>query len=68
MSQAIRLRFPTNDPIRLTVPLIDKKNADASRRLDALELLICNEPDPETRNIYVRRFHEIWEQMIGDPR
>lgn len=65
MSSVVRLRYPPDKSIRLSVPSIDRKNADASRRLDALELLISNEPDPVTRTIYVRRFHEIWEQLVG---
>lgn len=66
MSSAVRLRYPPDNAIRLSVPWINRKNTDASRRLDALELLISNEPDPATRTIYVRRFHEIWEQLVGN--
>lgn len=65
MSSVVRLRYPPDTAIRLSVPMIDRNSADASRRLDALELLISNEPDPATRTIYVRRFHEIWEQLVG---
>lgn len=52
--------------MRLSVPTIDHRTVDACRRLDALEVLICDEPDPRIRALYVRRFHEIWERMTGN--
>ncbi|MCR9139364.1 MAG: hypothetical protein NXI27_25415 [Alphaproteobacteria bacterium] len=68
MSSVVRLRYPPTNPVHLSVPSINSANADACRRLDALELLISNEPDPVTRTLYVRRFHEIWEQVVGGER
>ena len=65
MGAAIRMRCATGRPPRLTIPCIDAAHIEAGRRLDALEILIWNEPDPHIRMIYVRRFNDLWETMTG---
>jgi len=52
----------------MSVPLIDTAHIEMGRRLDALETLIRNEPDPRIRTIYVRRFHDLWETITRGPR
>lgn len=60
-----QVRIRCRNAIRLIVPAISAESSDAARRLDALETLIFNEPDPEIRIAYVRRFNEIWEDIAG---
>ncbi len=68
MGAAIRLRCCADCPVRLTVPRLDASGLEASRRLDALETLIFDEPDPKIRRLFVRRFNEVWEELTGtDP-
>jgi hypothetical protein len=66
LNSVVRLRFGTECALRISVPGYDRDNIKAGHRLDALETLISNEPDPQTRSIYVRRFHEIWENITGE--
>ena len=68
MGAAIRLKCCTDCPIRFTVPNIDATGLEASRRLDALETLTFNEPDPKIHKLFVRRFNEIWEELTETDR
>ncbi len=65
MGPAVRLRQCPDGSVRLIVPRLDTLGLEASRRLDALETLIFDEPDPNIRKLFVRRFNEIWEELTG---